>query len=82
MQGKFFMKKTVLVLILLVSVLIPARILSGESVKALEPELNDIGLGIGHAPPSFTLPDLYTGELISLSDFRGKKTVFFMWASW
>ena len=76
------MKKTVLVLILLVSVLIPAHILSGESVKVVEPELNDIGLGIGHAPPSFTLPDLYTGELISLSGFRGKKTVFFMWASW
>ncbi len=76
------MKKTVLVLILLTSVLIPAHILSGESVKILEPELNDIGLGIGQVPPSFTLPDLYTGEPISPSDFRGKKTAVFMWASW
>jgi len=41
-----------------------------------------VGLGIGHRPPAFTLPDLYTGEPVSLSDYRGKKTVFYMWASW
>ena len=76
------MGKTALVLILLASVFIPAHISSEESVKTLEPELNDVGLSIGHAPPAFTLPDLYTGELISSSDFRGKKTAFFMWASW
>ena len=77
------MVKTALVLILLASVLIPTHILLGEeSVKTLEPELNDVGLSIGHAPPAFTLPDLYSGELVSLSDFRGKKTAFFMWASW
>lgn len=76
------MKKIVFVLIL-VSVLIPIHILSGEeSVKTLESELNDIGLSIGQVPPAFTLPDLYSGEMISSSDFRGKKTAFFMWASW
>ncbi len=76
------MKKIVFVLIL-VSVLIPIHILSGEeSVKTLEPELNDIGLSIGHVPPAFTLPNLFTGEMISSSDFLGKKTAFFMWASW
>ena len=76
------MKKIVFVLLLL-SVLIPIHILSGEeSVKTLEPELNDIGLSIGQAPPEFTLPDLFTGEMISSGDFRGKKTAFFMWASW
>ncbi len=76
------MKKIVFVLIL-VSVLIPIHILSGEeSVKTLEPELNDVGLSIGQAPPAFTLPDLYSGEMISSSDFLGKKTAFFMWASW
>ncbi len=76
------MKKIAFVLIL-VSVLIPIHILSGEeSVKTLEPELNDIGLSIGQVPPAFTLPDLFTGEMISSSDFRGKKTAFFMWASW
>jgi hypothetical protein len=40
------------------------------------------GLGIGDHPPDFTLPDSYTGELVSLKDYRGKKAVFFMWASW
>ena len=75
------MKKIVFVLLLLING--PAHILSGEeSMKTLELGLNDIGLSIGHAPPAFTLPDLYTGEMISSSDFRGKKAVFFMWASW
>lgn len=41
-----------------------------------------IGLRIGDHPPDFMLPDLYTGELVSLRNYRGKKTVFFMWASW
>jgi hypothetical protein len=40
------------------------------------------GLGIGDRPPDFTLPDLYTGEPVSLSDYRGRKAVFYMWASW
>ena len=40
------------------------------------------GLGIGNTPPSFTLPDLYSGEAVSIADYRGKKTVFYMWASW
>ena len=41
-----------------------------------------IGLSIGDQPPDFTLPDLYTGESVFLKDHYGKKTVFFMWASW
>ena len=40
------------------------------------------GLGLGMRPPSFTLPDLYTGKLVSLDDFIGKKAIFYMWASW
>ena len=68
------MKKIVFVLIMVMSG--PAHTLFGEEIP------NDIGLSIGHAPPAFTLPDLYTGEMISSSDFRGKKTAFFMWASW
>ena len=75
------MKKIVFVLLLLING--SAHTLSGEeSVKTLEPEPNDVGLSIGHAPPAFTLPDLYSGELISSRDFLGKKTAFFMWASW
>jgi hypothetical protein len=41
-----------------------------------------IGLGIGEVPPSFALPDLFTGEMVSSSAFRGKKAVFYLWASW
>ncbi len=75
------MKKIVFVLLLLING--SAHTLSGEeSVKTLEPGLNDVGLSIGHVPPAFILPDLYSGELISSSDFLGKKTAFFMWASW
>jgi len=40
------------------------------------------GLGIGNTPPAFTLPDLYSGVSVSSSDYMGKKTVFYMWASW
>ena len=70
------MKKIVFVLVLVMSG--AAHTLFGEEV----PNDTAVGLGIGHAPPAFTLPDLYTGELISSSDFFGKKTAFFMWASW
>jgi len=43
---------------------------------------SEVGLGVGDRAPDFTLPDLSTGTPISLSDFRGQKTAFFMWASW
>lgn len=40
------------------------------------------GVGIGDVPPAFSLPDLYTGEPVSNGEYKGKKTVFYMWASW
>ena len=40
------------------------------------------GLGVGNVPPDFVLPDLYTGSPVSSRDYLGKKTVFYMWASW
>ena len=40
------------------------------------------GLGIGMSPPAFELPDLHTGEPVSLHDYKGKKAVFYLWASW
>jgi hypothetical protein len=40
------------------------------------------GLGVGQTPPAFELPDLFSGELVSSGSFRGKKTFFYMWASW
>ncbi len=32
--------------------------------------------------PDFTLPNLYTGETVSLSDYRGKVVLIDFWASW
>ncbi len=46
---------------------------SGEPVR---------GLNIGDRPPDITLPDLNTGEPTSIGSFRGKKAIFYMWASW
>jgi len=36
---------------------------------------------VGDLSPDFTLPSL-DGEPISLSSYRGRKTIVFMWASW
>ena len=53
-----------------------------NALWVISSDVDHIGLGIGDRPPDFTLPDLYTGESVSLKDHYGKKTVFFMWASW
>lgn len=37
---------------------------------------------VGAKAPIFTLPDVRTGEMISLEEYRGKKTLVFAWASW
>ena len=36
---------------------------------------------VGDLSPNFTLPSLH-GNLISLSSYRGRKVIVFMWASW
>jgi len=41
----------------------------------------DKGSLAGRLAPDFTLPDL-DGKPVRLSDFRGKKTLVYMWASW
>jgi len=35
----------------------------------------------GDEAPDFTLPSL-DGRHVSLSDYRGKRLILFMWASW
>ena len=40
------------------------------------------GLEIGQPAPDFELADLHTGKPVSADDFRGKKAIFYMWASW
>ena len=36
---------------------------------------------VGDKVPDFTLPSL-DGHSVSLSDYRGRRVVLFMWASW
>ena len=38
-------------------------------------------VSVGDEAPNFTLPSL-DGSEVRLSDYRGKKVVLFMWASW
>ena len=38
-------------------------------------------VNVGDEAPDFTLPSL-DGSEVRLSDYRGKKVVLFMWASW
>jgi peroxiredoxin len=41
----------------------------------------DVSVGVGHLMPDVTLPDL-EGRPVRLADFRGKKLLVFVWASW
>ncbi len=41
-----------------------------------------LGFGIGDKPPAISLPDLFEGDLVTSDEFIGKRTVFFVWASW
>ncbi len=36
---------------------------------------------VGDPAPEFTLPSL-DGQPVSLSSYRGKRVILFMWASW
>jgi peroxiredoxin len=38
-------------------------------------------VSVGDQAHDFTLPTL-DGEMISLSDYKGKRVILFMWASW
>ena len=55
---------------------------SGSLLSVDADARSEVGLGVGDSPPAFTLPDLYSGEPVSVADYRGRKTVFYMWASW
>ena len=37
---------------------------------------------VGEAFPSLVLPSLETGEPASVADYRGRKLVLHVWASW
>lgn len=40
-----------------------------------------IGLKIGNVPPNFELTSL-TGDVVKLSDYKGKKVILNFWATW
>lgn len=52
------------------------------ALSVMTEQMVSVGLGIGHKPPAFVLPDLYNRASVSIDDYLGKKTVFYMWASW
>ena len=56
--------------------------LQGSVLEIGNEGASDVGLSVGDKPPSFSLPDLSTGEPVALEDYRGRRTVFYMWASW
>ena len=56
--------------------------MADDTLSVTSSVIDHTGLCVGDRPPDFTLPDLYTGERVSLKDYQGKKTVFFMWGTW
>ncbi len=60
----------------------PTRVTAPFGFKTYETETH--GIEVYHPSqlaPEFTLPDL-TGTQRALSDFRGKKTLLYVWGSW
>lgn len=52
-----------------------------DALDLRETEDNQSDALAGRLAPDFTLPDL-DGTMQALSDFRGKKTIIYMWGSW
>ena len=38
--------------------------------------------GVGEMAPDVALPDVADGRSVRLSDYRGRRLLVFMWASW
>lgn len=56
----------------------------GEQAKQMQQQLQEnhiVGIGKGEVAPDFTLMDI-DGEVVSLSDFRGKNVILNFWATW
>ena len=56
-------------------VLLEVAIFYAASAQAFEPK-------VGTLLPDFTLPRIGNGEPVSLSDYRGRKVLLVMFASW
>ena len=58
------------------------RVETREDGVVLAKDTNTSGIGPGDTPPNFSLPDMRSGNSVSVTDFVGQKVVFYMWASW
>ena len=58
------------------------HVYQNSEVAVITTKSTERGLSPGDVPPEFTLPDLFSGDLVASSDFLGRKVVFYMWASW
>jgi hypothetical protein len=54
----------------------------GCSLESAPPKGRNVGFQVGDLAPDFTLPEALTNQPVSLSSFRGTKTIVFVWASW
>lgn len=59
-------------------------VISGKSMRfvPLEQVTLDTIIKVGDVVPDFALPSITDGKMVSLSSFRGKRILLFLWASW
>lgn len=54
---------------------------ANEQQSASETGTGKVGLGLGDTPPDFELSK-FDGEMVKLSELKGKKVILNFWASW
>ncbi len=59
-------------------------VISGKSLRfvPLDQVALDTVIKVGDVVPDFALPSITDGKMVSLSSFRGKRVLLFLWASW
>lgn len=62
----------------------PEWLVSGEVLRFVPEDqvVLDTVVKVGDVVPDFALPSIADGKMVSLSSFRGKRVLLFMWASW
>ena len=62
----------------------PEWLVSGEVLRFVPEDqlVLDSVVKVGDVVPDFALPSIADGKMVSLSSFRGKRVLLFMWASW
>ncbi len=59
-------------------------LISGKTLRFVPEDqvVLDTVVKAGDVIPDFALPSISDGKMVSLSSFRGKRVLLFMWASW